>query len=745
MRAALLAASTVFLAAHLVSLPSSFEDLDSLNFALGVRQFDVASHQPHPPGYPVYVAIGKLSTATAAALGVASPEVRGLAIWSALAGALLIPLIYWLWAGLDGAGRTAMTATALTVATPLYWFTALRPLSDMVGLAGAVAALAALIRAWPGRSVDDRRGRWLLLGAVTAGFAVGIRSQTAVLTGPLLAATVLLPWSRLPVGLRGLAVIAFAGGVATWGIPLVVASGGPTAYLLALSSQAGEDFAGVVMLWTQPTPRVAAAALLDTFVRPWDAPMLAGVVLALAGAGGLVLVRRAPWSALFVAVMFLPYLVFHLLFQESVTVRYALPVVLPVAFCAAVLIAEARVLPAALTAALIGAAGLWLAVPAGIAFGRTASPVFAALDAMERDRPRPVLGMHRRVFTESRRARQWQPPPAGQTLAAPRDLEWLELSRALRTSPDPVAWFLADPRRTDLALIDPRGRVVTPFRWPFNGRTYTGGSRPDEIDLHTVDRPGWILERGWALTPETAGVAAREGWGLDQQPGTGWVRRRPGPATLVIGGRHLGTTTRAAGQLAIDIDGREVLTREVTPGPFLYWIDLPAGALAGPDGYAPLQVELSPLSEDDRPPVALEQFDLQEAGAVLWAYDTGWQEPEYDPGTGRSWRWMSARASLVVRPAGHDIVLTLNGENPRRYFDRTPEIRVLAGETVVGRLSPGRDFAVSLPIAATVLAEAGGRLVIESSEAFVPADRDGSADRRQLAVRLFHVSVEAAR
>jgi twitching motility protein PilT len=49
-----------------------------------------------------------------------------------------------------------------------------------------------------------------------------------------------------------------------------------------------------------------------------------------------------------------------------------------------------------------------------------------------------------------------------------------------------VAWFLADPRRTDLALIDPRGRVVTPFRWPFNGRTYTGGSRPDEIDLHTV-------------------------------------------------------------------------------------------------------------------------------------------------------------------------------------------------------------------------------------------------------------------
>jgi hypothetical protein len=42
-----------YLVAHLPSLASSLEDVDSINFALGLRDFDVAQHQPHPPGSPV--------------------------------------------------------------------------------------------------------------------------------------------------------------------------------------------------------------------------------------------------------------------------------------------------------------------------------------------------------------------------------------------------------------------------------------------------------------------------------------------------------------------------------------------------------------------------------------------------------------------------------------------------------------------------------------------------------------------
>ena len=62
MRKGLLALAAVFLAAHLPFLPPTLEDIDSINFALGVRHFDVGQHQPHPPGYPVFIALGRIST-----------------------------------------------------------------------------------------------------------------------------------------------------------------------------------------------------------------------------------------------------------------------------------------------------------------------------------------------------------------------------------------------------------------------------------------------------------------------------------------------------------------------------------------------------------------------------------------------------------------------------------------------------------------------------------------------------------
>src|SRR5690242_6688338 len=38
-------------------------DIDSVNFALALQRFDPAVHQPHPPGYFLYVYLGKLSNA----------------------------------------------------------------------------------------------------------------------------------------------------------------------------------------------------------------------------------------------------------------------------------------------------------------------------------------------------------------------------------------------------------------------------------------------------------------------------------------------------------------------------------------------------------------------------------------------------------------------------------------------------------------------------------------------------------
>jgi hypothetical protein len=79
-----------YLALHIPFLAPSLEDIDSINFALGLRAFNPALHQPHPPGYPVYMALGHLSLAIVervTSMPRVSAEVWSLAVWSAIGGA----------------------------------------------------------------------------------------------------------------------------------------------------------------------------------------------------------------------------------------------------------------------------------------------------------------------------------------------------------------------------------------------------------------------------------------------------------------------------------------------------------------------------------------------------------------------------------------------------------------------------------------------------------------------------------
>src|SRR5687767_2337111 len=61
--------AAAYFAAHLPSLAPSLEDIDSINYALGLRDFDPARHQPHPPGSPVYIVLGRALLAVVSAIG----------------------------------------------------------------------------------------------------------------------------------------------------------------------------------------------------------------------------------------------------------------------------------------------------------------------------------------------------------------------------------------------------------------------------------------------------------------------------------------------------------------------------------------------------------------------------------------------------------------------------------------------------------------------------------------------------
>ena len=65
------------------------------------------------------------------------------------------------------------------------------------------------------------------------------------------------------------------------------------------------------------------------------------------------------------------------------------------------------------------------------------------------------------------------------------------------------------------------------------------------MDWHVIDAPDWYLGEGWALTPETAGIAEEDRRGPGMAPIERLDPAPAGPATLMVGGRNLRPRRRA--------------------------------------------------------------------------------------------------------------------------------------------------------------------------------------------------------
>jgi len=227
--------------------------------------------------------------------------------------------------------------------------------------------------------------------------------------------------------------------------------------------------------------------------------------------------------------VFGPYAIFHLLFQETVTTRYALPLLPVIAYAA---MAAVEGLPAgALPVAAVGLSTIALmqTLPASVHYAREGAPVFRAFDDMAAtahggDRV-DTIALH----ASARRAAEWATPilPARVALAA-HGYEWLTLVGVWKANPAARVWFVADPGRTDLDLFDPRARdLARAYRWGFVEPPFVGGARPDNIDWYRLHPPSWMLDRGWAVTAENAGVTARDKQGPPLAPAIAWLRREP--------------------------------------------------------------------------------------------------------------------------------------------------------------------------------------------------------------------------
>jgi hypothetical protein len=188
---------------------------DAVQFALALREFDVAKHQPHPPGYLLYVLLGRLVNAWS---GDPTFAYVGLAM---LFSASTTVVVYWLGKRLYDR-VTATAAAALLAVSPLFWF------YGSVGLTYAGEAFGASVVAWFAYGALGGNPRALYLGALTLGLMGGMRQSLLVLLLPLWVGCAVFGVRSLPRLLKAGGVLVAA--VLSWLLPMVWLTGGIAQY-----------------------------------------------------------------------------------------------------------------------------------------------------------------------------------------------------------------------------------------------------------------------------------------------------------------------------------------------------------------------------------------------------------------------------------------------------------------------------------------------------------------------------------
>jgi hypothetical protein len=192
-------------------------DIDSVNYALALDRFDPVVHQPHPPGYFLYVYLGRLARFFTHDANLA------LVTLSIAASCVAVVLIYSLadsWFG----RRAAIWAGLIFLFSPLCWFHGTVALTYIVEAAFSSAVGYLCWRSFLGET------RFIVPSAILLGIAAGCRQSSLLFLGPLwLLSLRTATKKQIGAGLLALGVTLVA-----WIAPMLRESGGTEKYFSSL-------------------------------------------------------------------------------------------------------------------------------------------------------------------------------------------------------------------------------------------------------------------------------------------------------------------------------------------------------------------------------------------------------------------------------------------------------------------------------------------------------------------------------
>jgi hypothetical protein len=186
---------------------------DSVQFALALNKYDVTVHQPHPPGYFLYVMLGRLLNFF---IGNANTVFVSISV---VFSGLTVVTVYYLGKEIYDK-KIAILAALIALTSPNLWF------HGEVALTYVVEAFfSTLIALLCWRILEDKH-KYIWLSVIALGVAGGIRQNTIVFLFPLWLYSVKgIPLRKrvLSIGLLGIVCL-------LWFVPMVWMTGGWHAY-----------------------------------------------------------------------------------------------------------------------------------------------------------------------------------------------------------------------------------------------------------------------------------------------------------------------------------------------------------------------------------------------------------------------------------------------------------------------------------------------------------------------------------